>query len=112
MSVTIKEPYVVGEKTSPLDYQYLDGTPSGAPINITGYSAEYHIQERYGPVVVLVATINDGPNGIVRHVFTGTEFSTPGEYWGQFWVGNGTNRYASTRIKFTVAAALGTVPSI
>jgi len=110
MSVTIKEPFVVGEKPAPLDYQFLDA--NGAVINITGWSAEWHIQERYGAPVILTATISDGPNGKVRHTFTGTEFATPGSYTGQFWVGNGTNRYASTAIKFTVAAAIGTVPSI
>lgn len=110
MSVTIKEPYVVGEKPSPLDYQFLDA--AGAAINITGFSAEFHIQEQYGSAIILTATISDGPNGKVRHTFTGTEFPSAGNYRGQFWVGNGTNRYASVMIKFTVAAAIGSAPSI
>lgn len=110
MSITIKEPYVIGEKTSALDYQFQDS--GGVIINITGFAAEYHVQERFGAPSVLSATIPTGTDGKVRHVFTGTEFTTPGDYTGQFIVGNGTNRYASVRIKFTVASVIGTMPNI
>jgi len=108
MAITIKEPYVVGEKSTPLVYQYLDA--NGAPISVAGWAAEFHIQERFGSPVVLSASIVDGPNGKVEHVWTGSEFSAPGEYSGQFWVGDGNHLYASVTIKFKVAAAIGSVP--
>jgi len=110
MTVTIKEPYVVGEKPAPLVYQYLDST--GQPISIAGWVAEFHVKERFGSPSVFSASIFDGPSGKVQHVWTGSEFSTPGEYYAQFWVGNDTYRYASTLIKFKVASVIGTVPSL
>lgn len=108
--VTISEPYVVGEKPSPLVYQFLDA--NGAAINITGYTAKFQYQERDGAAVVASATISDGPNGKAQYTFTGNEFTTAGHYRAQFWAGNGTNRYASVDIIFDVALPVGTAPSI
>lgn len=108
MSVTIKEPYVMGEKPAPLVYAFLDA--SGNPIDVTGWAAEFHIQERFGSPIVLTASIASGASGQVEHVWTGLEFPTPGKYTGQFWVGNGTFLYASTAIYFHVAAPVGTTP--
>lgn len=108
--ITISEPYIVGEKPSPLEYQFLDS--NGTAINITGFTAKFQYQERDGAVFVQNATVSDGPNGKARYTFTGNEFTTAGHYRAEFWVGNGTNRYASTDINFTVALPVGTAPSI
>lgn len=108
--VTITEPYIVGEIPSPLEYQFLDA--AGTPINVSGWAAELHIQEKFGTATVLTASVSDGPNGKVRHVFSAGELTTPGSYRAQFWAGNGVNRYASVDIKFTVATSVGTAPAI
>lgn len=109
MSVTIG-PYVIGEKPSPLTYQFQDST--GTAINITGFTAKFSYQEHDGAAVTANATITDGPNGKATYTFTGAEFATAGRYRAEMWVGNGTNRYASVDIIFNVAVPVGTVPSI
>lgn len=108
--VTITEPYVIGEKPSPLVYQFLDA--NGTVINITGWTAKFSYQERDGAAATANATISDGPNGKAMYIFTGAEFTTAGHYRAEMWVGNGTNRYASVDIVFDVAVPVGTVPNI
>lgn len=109
MSQTIG-PYTMGEKPSPLSYRFLDA--SGSPINITGFTVKFNYQEHDGAASSADGVISDGLDGRATYVFTGSEFATPGRYRAQFWVGNGTNRYASVTLEFDVAAAVGPVPSI
>jgi hypothetical protein len=105
-------PYVVGEKPAPLVYQFLDS--AGAPINLTGYATpEFHFQRTDSSTTVTgAAVVTDAANGKVSHVWLGTEFTTPGRWWCEFWVGNGTQRYASKRMEARVRAAVGTAPAI
>lgn len=110
MSKITLGPYVVGEKPSPLVYAFLDST--GAAINITGWTVKFQCQERFGSVFYGTGTVANGPAGQAQYVFTGTEFPTAGTYRGQFWAGNGTNRFASVDITFTVASSVGAPPSI
>lgn len=108
--ITIAEPYVIGEKPSPLEYQFLDS--NGAAINITGFTAKFNYQEHDGIAVSANATISDGPGGKARYTFLGTEFATAGHYRAAFIVGNGTNRYESVEINFDVSIGVGPMPSI
>lgn len=108
--ITISEPYVIGEKPSPLDYQFQDST--GAVINITGFTAKFSYQERDGAAVTANATVPLGTDGKARYTFTGNEFATAGHYRAAFVVGNGTNRYESVLIEFCVATGVGIMPSI
>src|SRR3954471_13563469 len=103
--ITISEPYVVGEKPSPLEYQFLDST--GAIINLTGFTAKFNYVERDGVAVSAAATIPTGTDGKARYTFTGTEFATAGHYRAAFIVGNGTNRYESVEINFDVSIGVG-----
>lgn len=109
MSVQIG-PYVMGEKPAPLTYQYLDS--SGAPINLTGYTAKFSYQEHDGTPTVANASVSDPSNGKVTYTFTGSEFATAGRYRAEFWAGNLTNRFASVDITFDVAVSVGAAPSI
>jgi hypothetical protein len=108
--IQLSEPYVIGEKPSPLVYQFLDG--AGAVINITGFTAKFNYTERDGAAVTANATILDGPNGKAQYTFTGAEFATAGRYRAAFIVGNGTNRYESVEINFDVSIGVGVMPSI
>lgn len=110
MSVVINEPYVMGEKPSPLEYQFQDA--SGVAINITGFTAKFQYQEHDGAPTVASATVPTGTDGKARYTFLGTEFTTAGRYRAEFIVGNGTNRYVSTDIRFNVAVPVGTMPNI
>jgi hypothetical protein len=103
-------PYTTGEKPAPLEYQFLDS--AGSPMNLTGYTAEFHYQRSDSTATVGAAVVSDATAGKVTHTWTGSELSTPGTWWCQFWVGNTTNRYASQRLEAVVRAAVGTVPSI
>lgn len=108
-SITIG-PYVVGEKPPPLVYSFKDA--SGVAINLTGYSVRFQVQRTDATAAVFNGTLSDGPAGTVSYTWTGTEFTTAGKYWAEFWAGNGVNRYASLRLEFTVRAAVGTAPAI
>lgn len=104
-------PYVVGEKPAPLVYQFLDS--AGSPINLSGYGTpEFHYQRTDSPAATGAAVITDPTQGKVSHVWAGTELSTPGTWWCEFWVGNGTQRYCSKRLEAVVRAAVGPVPPI
>jgi hypothetical protein len=108
--IQIAEPYVIGEKPSALEYQFLTG--GGAVINLTGFTAKFNYQERDGAPVTANAVISDGPNGKALYTFTGNEFATAGRYRAAFIVGNGTNRYESVEINFVVSTGVGVMPSI
>jgi hypothetical protein len=108
--ITISEPYVIGEKPSPLEYQFQDST--GAVLNITGYTAKFQWQERDGAAQSASATVPTGTDGKARYTFTGTEFATAGHYRAAFIVGNGTNRFESVEINFDVSIGVGSMPSI
>lgn len=110
--IKISEPYVMGEKPSPLIYQFLDA--NGVAINITAWTVKFNYQERDGVAVTGagVTSISDGPNGKAMYTFSGAEFTTAGHYRAAFIVGNGTNRYESVEINFDVSVGVGTMPSI
>lgn len=105
-------PYVVGEKPSPLEYQFLNS--DGAPMNLTGYTAKFVVRpvDDESAAATYNATVTDPTLGKVTYPWTGAELSTPGRHWAEVWVGNTTNRYASARMTFPVRASVGPVPSI
>ncbi len=104
-------PYVVGEKPAPLVYQFLDS--AGAPIDLTGYTVQFHYRRSdSGSAVTGAAVLSEPAAGRVSHVWTGTEFDTPGTWWAEFWAGNGTQRYASARMQAVVRAVVGGPPAI
>lgn len=108
--IQISEPYVLGEKPSPLDYVFLDA--NGAVINLTGFTAKFQWQERDGAAQSANASVPTGTDGKARYTFTGNEFLTAGHYRAAFIVGNGTNRYESVEINFDVSTGVGSMPSI
>lgn len=104
-------PYVRGEKPPPLEYSFLDS--GGVAIDLTGYTALLRVQRTdAADYLELTAVVSVAASGTVRHVWTGAEFPTAGDYWLEFWVGNTTNRYASVRLKASVREPLGPPPSI
>lgn len=108
--ITIIEPYVIGEKSQPLEYQFLDA--NGAILNITGFTAKFNYTERDGVAVTAAATVPTGTDGKARYTFTGTDFATAGHYRAAFIVGNGVSRYESVEIHFDVSIGVGAMPVI
>ena len=110
MSIDIG-PFVTGEKPPPLIYQFLDA--NGNPINLaTAYTARFCYRERDGLPTTANATFADATTGQVQYTWTGNEFPTPGHYYGEFWVGNGSSRFASVLLEFDVRAGVCVAPSI
>lgn len=106
-------PYVVGEKPSPLEYQFLSS--SGQPMNLTGYTAKFVVRlsdAAESTAVTFNASVSDPANGKVTYTWVGTEMVSSGTYWAELWVGNTTQKYASVRLIFAAREAVGPVPSI
>lgn len=108
-------PYVVGEIPAPLEYQFLDA--DGTPINLTGYTAKFQWgrasrTEMFVDGVTVAATVTDAVAGKVTRTWDGTEFLIQGDYAGMFFVGNGTNRFASLLLEWSTCLAIGPVPNI
>jgi len=104
-------PYVTGEKPAPLQYQFQDS--DGVAIDLSGYTVDFNVSEQYGaPSTFTGSLVTGGTTGWVQYTWTGNEWPTSGRYFAQFWVGNGTNRFASLRMEFDVAQPVGVVPSI
>lgn len=104
-------PFVVDEKPAQLVYQYLDY--NGAAIDLTGYAVDFTWRERFDAVAQTAAgVLVNAALGEVGYLWTGGEFSYPGHYSGQFWVGNGLFRFASVLITFDVATSVAPAPAI
>jgi len=107
-------PYVVGEIPIPLEYQYVDST--GVPINLAGFTARFQRGEVNGGgfdnAVTVNATISDAATGRVTYDWDPADFPHAGRFGGMFFVGNGTNRYASWLILWTTCASVDVPPAI
>lgn len=110
MSSILIGPFTVGEKPPQLQYQFQDS--DGAPIDLNGYTAKFEMREMFSGSVVFNATVSDADHGIVTYTWAGTEMPTPGHYTAQFWVGNGTFRFASVTIRFDAAITAGPAPAV
>lgn len=98
-------PYTEGEIPAPLAYEFQDA--DGTPLDLTGYSAVFlHSPSRDAEVIVTPSTL-DG--AVATHVWE--ELSIAGIHHAEFWVGNGTNRFASDRFRFMVRRAID-IPDI
>lgn len=106
-------PYVVGEIPPPLEYTFLDA--NGVAINLTGFTVRFQraeIDGGFANAVTVNGALSDAVNGKVTYSWIATDFSYPGRYGGMFFVGNGTNRFASWLITWTTCASVDVPPSI
>lgn len=102
MTITIG-PYVAGEVPEPLEYVFLD--PDGNPIDLTGFAATFVLQLGAAASATLAASVTDAAAGTVSHTWLDGEL-TAGALYAEFWVDNGTNRYASERFSGRALPAL------
>lgn len=103
MSITVG-PFTEGERPAPLVYTFQDA--DGNPIDLTGFTATFITNTHTG-----TATITDPDAGQVTHVWVDADL-VEGSHRSNFWVGNGTNRYASDLIFWRARPAAGTPPNI
>lgn len=107
--------FSVGEVPPPLEYQFLDA--DGVPINLTGFTtvsfhwADYSQGQFINPVIES-AVVDDAATGTVAYTWDGSEFDSPGEHAGMFFVNNGTTQYASILITWQVCLSVGTPPEM
>lgn len=106
-------PYVVGEIPPPLEYTFLDA--NGVAINLTGFTVRFQraeIDGGFANAVTVNGALSDAVNGKVTYSWIAADFSYPGRYGGMFFVGNGTNRYASWLITWTTCMSVDVPPVI
>jgi len=91
MSISIG-PFVAGEVPEGLEYTFLDS--DGVAIDLTGFTATFHLKIGEAEADDLLATVSDPTEGTVTHTWLEGEL-TAGALRAEFFVENGTNRYAS-----------------
>lgn len=110
MTIRIQRSFTVGEVPPPLVYVFQDG--NGDPIDLTGFEAGFVFRVEGGTPQARAAVLDGAPaTGAVRYNWAEADL-TPGEAQGEFWVGNGTNRYASDLISWRTRPAVGPAPVI
>ena len=57
-----------------------------------------------------VAYATDGTDGVLRYTWVADDMMEPSSYTAQMWVSNGTNRFASDLILYTVYDGPGDAP--
>lgn len=98
---------VQGEIPDPLIHTFTD--ESGAPVNLTGYTAQWSQQAARNAVITLTPTVSDAGTGQVTVTWNNLAFGTPGHYVADLWVYNGSNQFAA-QFRFNVVPAVA-VPS-
>lgn len=104
--------YAAGEIPPPVEVTFTDF--DGAPIDLTGFGTRQMNIESIppvpGPLGGNTPILVDGPGGVVQYQWTATDMATPADYTAQLWVSDGTFKYASDLIIFTVYDGPGVAP--
>lgn len=98
--------FVEGEIPEPLEYRFLDST--GEPIDLTGYTATFHMSVG-GVPTDLTATVTSPDDGEVTHVWVDGELARQNDLGSlrcEFTVTNDTNTYTSDRMRGFIRAAI------
>lgn len=101
--------FAAGEIPFPVDHRFV---ASGAPINLTGFTAFVYIEGPEGDVVPGTGnvTITDAVNGLVRYTWNEDDFLLAGSYKMLIWVDSDDNRFASYLITYDVYDGPGPTP--
>lgn len=107
--------FTQGEIPAPLSYTFKDS--DGNPISFLGggYNGRVSIRERWAVLPIVdnaAATVPNDATGRVVYTWTAVAFAQQGEYFVHVWSGNGSNRFASDKIRYFVRDAVGSVPSV
>lgn len=104
-------PWTRGEIPEDLVYQFQDS--NGEPIPLSGgYLGVFVIQKLGEDAEERSVTVDEEAN-TVTYVWREADFAEEASFAGQFWVGNGSHRFASTDYEWDVEAPVGDdVPNI
>jgi hypothetical protein len=109
-------PYSQGEIPEPVTHTFLksDGTPDGFTPNGT-FVAKLEYRRWNTTVVVertpIVAADQAANAGQVTWSWVAADIAAYGDFEGELWVGNGTNRYRSQRFRWLIKPSVA-VPVI
>ncbi len=109
---TVIGPYRQGEIPPPLIVTFRDEI--GTVIDLSGYAGRFEVERPDGTLAAPTATIlpqSGSSRGQWEYAWVDGDLALRGDYRGEAWVGNGTNRYASVRLVWSVDAAIA-VPAI
>lgn len=107
--------FTQGEIPAPLEYTFKDADGNVISLFGGGYNGRVSIRERWTPTPVVdnaTASVPNDTTGRITYTWSAAAFALPGEYFVHMWVGNGSNRFASEKIRYFVRDATGNVPSI
>lgn len=112
-NAVILGPYSQGEIPEPVVYTFKksDGTPDTLPPGPPAFTAKFEYR-RWNTTtpVELSATVLDqtipANAGQVTWAWTGTDMAVYGDFEGELWVGNGTNRYRAVRFRWVVTPSV------
>jgi hypothetical protein len=118
-------PYTAGEIPPPIVVTFKDSSGAALDLSAAQWVGKW-VSRRHKPgasgefasddpaAVTVDAAVNHGTGatkGQVTYTWVAADFATDGNYEGQMWVGNGTNRYASERFTWSTRSAIA-VPNI
>lgn len=101
--------FTAGEIPPALTVAMTDST--GNPVNLTGYTCKFVYTRHGGSETTRNATLSDGDDGEATYQWVEDDMLSAGSYTGRMWAGNGSNRFASDKIRWKVQAG-GTVPDV
>jgi hypothetical protein len=96
-------PFKTGEIPPALAYTF-EG------VDLTGYDAVFIYQLQGGVGVERIANVTDAANGEVTYNWDPADLEDPGVVSAEVWAGNGTNRFASPTIRYTIRPSVADTP--
>jgi hypothetical protein len=106
-------PYRQGEIPPPIVNTFEDST--GAPIDLSGFTSKLEYKRWNSSMVVertpAIAVDQVTNKGRAIWTLVAADLATAGDFWGEWWVGNGTNRYASVKLRWFVEPTIA-VPTV
>jgi hypothetical protein len=118
-------PYTVGEIPAPIVVTFKDSTGAALDLSAAGWVGRWIYREHKAgtsgefsatdpAAVTQTANVDHGgglTKGQVTYPWVVGDFAAGGDYEGEMWIGNGTNRFASGRFAWTTQPAIA-VPAI
>jgi len=106
MTITLG-PYTAGEIPPPIVVTFKDSSGTAIDFSAAGPWAARFVYRSYGGAFITrTCTAPSASNGAVTYTWVASDMVTAGDYEGEMWVGNGTNRYDSEPLAWQVRPAV------
>jgi hypothetical protein len=107
MSLIVIGPFTAGEIPPPLVVTFKDS--AGNPIDFSAngpWVGKFVYRSYGGAFVTRTTTVPTLNTGAVTYPWVAADMVTPGDFEGECWVGNGTNRYDSEPLSWQTRPAV------